>query len=104
MLTKITFNEDGISTGVRIDGTVVEGDADVYDVPSSPSGKYQKDAEGNVTPYEIVANYTDSRRAEYPSVGDQLDAIWKILMDMDPTVEQDVVCEKIKVVKEKWPK
>ena len=46
--------------------------------------------------------YIEKRKAEYPTIGDQLDAIWKSLDGN--TVEADELLAKIKAVKAKHPK
>lgn len=43
------------------------------------------------------------RAKEYPSVGDQLDAIWKIL-NKTPDAQSDAIKSQIQAVKEKYPK
>ena len=58
--------------------------------------------------YERLEKYKDDRRAEYPPIGDQLDAIWKALERINadgvllPTETLDVL-DKIVVVKNKYP-
>ena len=48
-------------------------------------------------------NYVELRKRDYPTVGDQLDAIWK---ELTPVVdgEADVMKKKIEAVKVKHPK
>ena len=47
-------------------------------------------------------SYADERRAEYPQIGDQLDAIWKLLSD--PTnANGKAIQDKIAEVKAKYP-
>jgi hypothetical protein len=49
-------------------------------------------------------NYREARKAEYPDVGDQLDAIWGVLRTMKvPKEAQDVVAE-IDRIKARYPK
>jgi hypothetical protein len=52
-------------------------------------------------------DYAEQRAKSYPSVNDQLDAIWAILLDpknkLDLTLGA-VVADKIKAVKTKYPK
>lgn len=47
---------------------------------------------------EYIPTYADKRRAEYPAVGDQLDAMWK------GGEEAEAMKTKIQVIKEKYPK
>ena len=47
---------------------------------------------------EIATKYKRDRKAEYPSIGDQLDALWK------GGVELEIMKTKILAVKEKYPK
>ena len=47
--------------------------------------------------------YKEKRAKEYPSVGDQLDAIWKMLEPAEGT-EARAVKDAISAVKEKYPK
>ena len=64
------------------------------------------DADGNEVAYDnaaveaLVASkaYIDSRLAEYPSIGDQLDALWKGGDDAAAMLEQ------VMAVKSKYPK
>lgn len=48
--------------------------------------------------------YKEKRAAEYPSVGDQLDAIWKALKGLKLSPEVLEVLNKIESVKTKYPK
>jgi len=57
--------------------------------------------------------YIKKRREEYPPIGDQLDALWKIVSDLAGTFEDQggaleptaaEVLHKVKSVKEKYPK
>ncbi len=55
----------------------------------------------------IKRDIAEARWAEYPSIGDQLDAIWKILETLGvKDVPQDAaeVMSKVTLVKEKFPK
>jgi hypothetical protein len=52
-------------------------------------------------------SYQDFRRMEYPTIGNQLDAIWKALeafgmLDKNPEVK--AIYEQVKAVKSKHPK
>jgi hypothetical protein len=56
------------------------------------------------TPKPIpVPGYQELRRREYPAVGDQLDALWKMLV---PPVgsEAETILASINAVKAKYPK
>lgn len=48
-------------------------------------------------------NYSEKRRREYPSVGDQLDAIWKILLNNEDE-DSNNIKNKISEIKAKYPK
>lgn len=48
--------------------------------------------------FDPVLGYADYRRREYPSVGDQLDALWKGEKDADE------MKQRILKVKERYPK
>ena len=51
-----------------------------------------------------VRDYREARKAEYPDVGDQLDAIWGFLRTMKlPKDAQDLV-DEIDWVKDRYPK
>lgn len=53
-----------------------------------------------------TADYRKLRAKEYPTVGDQLDALWKLLQVLDveiPDESQDVI-NAINSVKSKYPK
>jgi hypothetical protein len=64
------------------------------------------DAEGNEVQYDLAAveahaaskEYITKRAAEYPSIGDQLDALWK---GGDAATE---MLAKVQAVKNKYPK
>lgn len=59
----------------------------------------QKQADEEAYAQEIAQNgYKERRRAEYPPIGDQLDAIWKGGEDMESMRRQ------VMAVKEKHPK
>jgi hypothetical protein len=49
--------------------------------------------------------YDELRKAEYPPVGDQLDALWKLI---GPTAPKDseakIIFDKCVAIKEKYPK
>lgn len=50
-----------------------------------------------------ATEYRELRKAEYPTTGDQLDAIWKLLEPAAGT-EAAVIKEQILAVKAKYPK
>jgi hypothetical protein len=59
-----------------------------------------------------ITHYDDhrpARAAAYPSIGDQLDALWKLLEQQHgafplPVPEAEVIREHIKMVKAAYPK
>ena len=51
----------------------------------------------------MAKSYKRIRREEYPSVGDQLDAIWKMLEPEDGSEAQDIK-DKINAIKSSFPK
>lgn len=51
----------------------------------------------------FVPTYADQRRAEYPSTGDQLDALWKFYQQGDEATLQAML-EQVMAVKERYPK
>lgn len=53
--------------------------------------------------YEQEEAYKDKRRAEYPPIGDQLDALYHA-MDLGVLKKVDGFYDKIKAVKDKYPK
>lgn len=50
-------------------------------------------------------SYSDKRAAEYPNIGDQLDALWKFVqtLDVEKTQVQPIL-DEIQAVKLKYPK
>ena len=54
-------------------------------------------AQGNIAAWEAQA-YARKRQKEYPSIGDQLDALWK------GGSASDDMLEKIQAIKTKYPK
>jgi hypothetical protein len=59
------------------------------------------------TENEALANarlYIERRVSEYPPIGDQLDAIWKWLADQPIDKEAKIMYNRIKEIKEKYPK
>ena len=69
-------------------------------------GDVAYDADGNEVAYDkaAVQAYVDAhayifkRAAEYPSIGDQLDALWK------GGAEAEAMLAKVQAVKQKYPK
>lgn len=51
----------------------------------------------------FVPTYADQRRAEYPSTGDQLDALWKFYQQGDEAALAEMMA-RVMAVKEKYPK
>lgn len=49
-------------------------------------------------------DYSEARRESYPPIGDQLDAIWKLLQTQQLTGDARVMLEKIAGVKARFPK
>ncbi|MGN5354321.1 hypothetical protein ACQ4P5_20165 [Ralstonia sp. L16] len=55
----------------------------------------------------LSVSYSQQRRAEYPPIGDQLDAIWKALAQLDSSVlpaESVSVLDQIVAIKARHPK
>ena len=52
---------------------------------------------------KAAAEYKDNRKYEYPSIGDQLDALYKLLYLKDPD-DYNAIAKKIQDVKAKYPK
>ena len=82
---------DALPTGLPANITVVEGKYDgrlsVYVPPERP--------------------YTAKRMKEYPPVGDQLDALWKLIManqDKIDLAEAAPLLSAVQAVKDKYPK
>lgn len=52
-----------------------------------------------------VEDYAKLRREAYPDVGDQLDAMWKMLANVNPkTPEAQAMLDQVAAVKTKYPK
>lgn len=49
-------------------------------------------------------DHAERRRAEYPNIGDQLDALWKALDGKDLPPEAAEIVKRIKAIKDKYPK
>ena len=73
--------------------TIIRGD-EAFDAEGNPVA-YDKDA---VQAYVDAHAYIAKRQAEYPSIGDQLDALWK---GGDAQAE---MLAKVQAVKTKFPK
>ncbi|MGB5304871.1 MAG: XkdW family protein [Gammaproteobacteria bacterium] len=67
-----------------------------------PTAKDLQDALAKLPEGGMLSNYAALRRAEYPSIGDQLDAAYKARQgDVSAEIELD---KKIREVKDKYPK
>lgn len=55
---------------------------------------------------KIKQDYRKRRRAEYPDIGEQLDAIWKYVNDAPGNKSADVkeILDRVNAVKAKFPK
>ena len=73
--------------------TIIRGD-EAFDAEGNPVA-YDKDA---VQAYVDAHAYIAKRQAEYPSIGDQLDALWK---GGDAQAE---MLAKVQAIKTKYPK
>ncbi|MCC7304774.1 MAG: hypothetical protein IT558_00785 [Alphaproteobacteria bacterium] len=76
-----------------------------YELYEKETGKLLSFAERDLTTEEILGK----RRAEYPDIGDQLDALWKQLnqdrLDGKPLIQEaDDRLNEILAVKAKYPK
>lgn len=49
-------------------------------------------------------DYAEARRAEYPPIGDQLDALWKALSTTDLPPAAAAMLAEVLAVKERFPK
>ncbi len=78
----------------------------LYPQVTHTSGETAYDADGNEVAYDkaAVQAYVDAhayiakRAAEYPPIGDQLDALWK------GGAEAEAMLAKVQAVKQKYPK
>jgi hypothetical protein len=52
----------------------------------------------------ITGNYQKRRVAEYPSIGEQLDAIWKVVAKEPMPLETQAMFDRIAAIKKKYPK
>lgn len=51
------------------------------------------------------SDYREKRRKAYPDIGDQLDAMWKMLSAVNPkTPEAEAMLAEVQAVKAKYPK
>jgi hypothetical protein len=76
---------------------------DIFEIDEDLFGRqFRKEANGtlSIIPEAVAV----SRRREYPSVGDQLDAIWKLLDATTEVAKDDPLLIEIKAVKDKYPK
>jgi hypothetical protein len=67
-----------------------------------PSGDELRRALSKISSEDLEKNYASLRRAEYPSIGDQLDAAYKARQGND--AEQSDIDARIRAIKEKYPK
>ncbi len=67
-----------------------------------PTAEQLRQAVEKVNQQNFAGNYASLRRAEYPAIGDQLDAAYKVRLGND--AEQIRIDELIHNVKEKYPK
>lgn len=51
-----------------------------------------------------LRDYAEARRSEYPSIGDQLDALWKTLSTQNLPKETRDLLDRIEATKRKYPK
>jgi len=52
----------------------------------------------------VTGDYRQRRAQEYPSVGEQLDALWKEMQALPRTEEAEAMLQRIRDVKAKYPK
>ena len=76
--------------------------AEWHAVMPQPTTNELRDALAKIRHDEIAKNYASLRRAEYPSVGNQLDAAYKARQGND--AEQIEIDALISKIKEKYPK
>jgi hypothetical protein len=76
--------------------------AEWHALGAEPSREELRRALATIVRQEPGKNYASLRRAEYPSVGDQLDAAYKARQGND--AEQIEIDEVIRKVKDKYPK
>jgi len=78
----------------------------LYPVAVTVQGDVAFDADGNEVEIDLAAinawqdpnAYKSKRQAEYPPIGDQLDALWK------GGAEAEAMLAKVQAVKNKYPK
>lgn len=52
----------------------------------------------------VKGDYRTLRAQEYPSIGEQLDALWKEMQALPRTQEAEAMLQRIRDVKAKYPK
>ena len=95
-----------IMKAVVLDGSVInigEWDLEPEDGVTNPLPEGAETGEFDISitsdgRYVLASNYAELRKAEYPSIGDQLDALYKA------GVLPEYMAEQIKAVKDKYPK
>lgn len=118
-LIKILFNKDtNISKSWQIDSQLDIEAPNVYDIELSPNKRYKIDAEGVVTSLtsqeyndymETRLPYDLKRKTHYPTIGDQLDRIFKTFKHLDDIgidlgLEGNMWIDEIEAVKQEFPK
>lgn len=115
VLRKIWFNDDGYASEIRNISKIKKGDPDVFEVDAD--AQYFKKGEDGlpivITKQDVEEylgakkDYKQKRREEYPSVYDQMDMIYKALIQLageTPTGDVKDYIDTIKAVKDKHPK
>jgi len=95
--------EPGVFGIISTSRDVVDEDG-VLNLPESPSGLYVQENGAYVAYNRPIPekDYKQKRAEEYPTMGDQLDEIWKILDGIDGVAS--TLLDKVKAVKTKHPK
>ncbi len=94
----LTFKHEGVG-GISTRGGVITGWPDslpalTQELIDSYDAEYQAHLDATA--------YADKRKAEYPEIGDQLDALWKDRQG--DTADADAIAADIAAVKVKYPK
>ncbi len=53
---------------------------------------------------KVKGDYRKAREKEYPPIGDQLDALWKLVKHLPQTEESVSILEEISRIKMEYPK
>lgn len=103
----ITYMDDGVITGMY---KSKPDNPNCIEVENKPNVKLDRVIDGELVSTEVVAavfveKYQTKRRREYPSIEDQLDALWKYIKDIPelPRETQQMIA-KIQRAKAKYPK